>query len=127
MTSLILSAALKGTIVLGRCLDCHRAAARALSRSAASHLAGRAHRDGAVACAGIRAADDAHDDRCERRCSRDRGGCGGALDAFARDRLVVIAALLLLRWGAGVLRLYRITRRSRAAGAVLVSDAIQTP
>ena len=39
----------------------------------------------------------------------------------------VIAALLLLRWGAGILRLNRITRGSRAAGAVLVSDAIQTP
>ena len=39
----------------------------------------------------------------------------------------IIAALLFMRWGAGVLRLYRITRQSRAAGAVRVSDSIQTP
>jgi TonB family protein len=39
----------------------------------------------------------------------------------------VIAALLVLRWGADISRLYRITRRSRATGAVRVSESIQTP
>jgi TonB family protein len=39
----------------------------------------------------------------------------------------VLAALLLLRWGAGVLRLFRITRQARSAGLVRVSSRIQTP
>ena len=36
-------------------------------------------------------------------------------------------ALVLMRFGAGLLRLHRITQRSRAAGAARVSDAIHTP
>ncbi|MCU1340188.1 MAG: TonB family protein [Bryobacterales bacterium] len=38
-----------------------------------------------------------------------------------------IATLLFMRWGAGILRLHRITRGSRLEGGVHVSDAIQTP
>jgi len=39
----------------------------------------------------------------------------------------VIAALLLLRWGAGIFRLHRITWRSWPANGFRVSDAITTP
>jgi len=57
----------------------------------------------------------------------------GTVSAAARSIRVfpiiwsIIAALLLLRWGAGIFRLHRITRGSRLESGYRVSDAITTP
>jgi TonB family protein len=39
----------------------------------------------------------------------------------------VIAALFMMRWGSGILKLHRISRASRRENDILVSDAIGTP
>ena len=126
MTNLILTAALKGTIVLGAAWIA-TALLRRRSADLRHHIWLAALIAMALLLVPVCSSADIADDRRYERCAH--GHRGGARRALFRCCIVwsVIAALLLLRWGSGVLRLYRITRRSRAAGAVLVSDAIQTP
>ena len=127
MTSLILSAALKGTIVLGAAWI-----ATALLRDRSADLRHRIWLAALIAMALLLVPVSVPQ---TLRMTIDASAAAPGTVAVAAARSIpslamvwsVIAALLLLRWGAGILRLYRITRRSRAAGAVLVSDAIQTP
>ena len=126
MTNLILTAALKGTIVLGAAWI-----ATALLRGRSADLRHRIWLAALVATAlllipvpvpqSVRMTIDA------------TATAPGAVSAAARSIRVfpivwsIVSVLLLLRWGTGILRLYRITRQSRAAGAVRVSDSIHTP
>ncbi len=126
MTSLILTAALKGTIVLGAAWI-----ATALLRQRSADLRHRIWLAALVATAlllipiappqTMRIAIDTTATRV------------GAAAVSARSVSMVavvwsvITALLLLRWGAGILRLQRITRSSRRENEVRVSDAIGTP
>lgn len=127
MTSLILSAALKGTIVLAVAWI-----ATALLRERSADLRHRIWLAALIAMALLLVPVSVPQ---TMRMTIDASAAAPGTVAVAAARSMpslamvwsVIAALLLLRWGAGILRLYRITRRSRAAGTVLVSDAIQTP
>ncbi len=127
MTSFILTAALKGTIVLGVAWI-----ATALLRERSADLRHRIWLAALIAMALLLVPVSVPQ---TMRMTIDASAAAPGTVAVAAARSIpslaivwsVIAALLLLRWGAGVLRLYRITRRSRAAGAVLVSDSIQTP
>jgi len=126
MTNLILTAALKGTIVLGAAWI-----ATLLLRQRSADLRHRIWLAALLAMAlllipvpvpqTLRMTIDA--------TATAPGTAAVAARSIPSLAIVwsVIAALLLLRRGLGILRLYRITRRSRAAGAVHVSDAIQTP
>lgn len=127
MTSLILSAALKGTIVLGAAWI-----ATALLRRRSADLRHRVWLAALIAMALLLVPVSVPQ---TMRMTIDASAAAPGTVAVAAARSMpslafvwsVIAALLLLRWGAGILRLHRISRRSRAAGAVLVSDDIQTP
>ena len=113
MTNLILTAALKGTIVLGRCLDCHGAAAPAFGRSAASHLAGRTHRDGAVAGAGYPPQTMRMTIDTSAAAPGTGGGLRRPLDAFARDRLARDRRIAAAAMGRG--RLAAVSHHSAVA------------
>ncbi len=126
MTNLILTAAWKGIVVLGVAWI-----ATALLRRSSADLR---HRIWLAALAAMALLMIPFAPPQSLRIAVDTHAVGmGTAAASTRSVSVllavwsVIAALLLLRWGLGVLRLDRITRRSRAAGAVLVSDAVQTP
>jgi TonB family protein len=127
MTNLILTAALKGTIVLGAAWI----ATALLHRSSADlrHKIWLA----ALAAMALLMIPFAPPQTLRIMVDTNAVGMGTAAAASTRSVSVllivwsVIAALLLLRWGSGVLRLYRITRRSRAVGGVRVSESIQTP
>jgi len=127
MTNLILTAALKGTFVLSAAWI-----ATALLRERSADLRHRIWLAALIAMALLLVPVSVPQ---TLRMTIDASAAAPGTVAVAAARSLpslaigwsVIAALLLLRWGAGILRLYRITRASRAAGAVLVSDAIQTP
>ena len=126
MTNIILTAALKGTIVLVSAWI-----ATALLRRRSADLR---HRIWLAALAAMALLLIPVPVPQTLRMTIDATATApGTVSAAARSIRVfpivwsVIAALLFMRWGAGVLRLYRITRQSRAAGAVRVSDSIQTP
>ena len=126
MTNLILTAALKGTIVLGAAWI-----ATALLRRRSADLRHRIWLAALIATALLLVPVSVPQ---TMRMTIDASAAAPGTVAVAARSIPslaivwsVVAALLLLRWGAGILRLYRITRRSRAAGPVLVSDSIQTP
>jgi len=126
MTNLILTAALKGTIVL-----CAAWIATALLRHRSADLRHRIWLAALVATALLLIPVPVP--QTMRMTIDATAAAPGPVSAAARSIRVfpivwsIIAALLLMRWGAGVLRLSRITRRSRAAGALRMSDSIQTP
>jgi len=126
MTSLILTAALKGTFVLGAAWI-----ATALLRQRSADLR---HRIWLVALVAFAVLLIPIAPPQTLRIVVDTTAAGiGAVTASARSVSVlpilwsVIAALLLLRWAAGIFRLHRITRGSRLANGFRVSDAIATP
>jgi len=130
MTNLILTAALKGTIVLGAAWI-----ATALLRQRSADLRHRIWLAALVAFAVLLIPIAPPQ---TLRIVVDTAAAGiGTARASARSVSVlpivwsVIAALLLLRWGAGIFRLHRITRcsrpGSRPANGFRVSDAITTP
>jgi TonB family protein len=126
MTNIILTAAVKGTIVLGAAWI-----ATALLRQRSADLRHRIWLAALVAVALLLIPVPVP--QTLRMTIDAAGAAPGTVSATARSIRVfpivwsIVAALLLMRWAAGVWRLYRITRRSRAAGAVRVSDSIQTP
>jgi TonB family protein len=126
MTNLILTAALKGTIVLGAAWI-----ATALLRQRSADLRHRIWLAALLAMALLLIPVPVP--QTLRMTIDATATAPGAVSAAARSIRVfpivwsIIAALFLMRWGAGILQLYRFTRRSRRAGAVQVSDAIQTP
>ena len=126
MTNLILTAALKGTIVLGAAW-----AATPLLRRRSADLRHRIWLAALIAMALLLLPVSVPQ---TMRMTIDAGAAAPATaSAAARSIQVlpvvwsIIAALLLLRWGSGVLRLYRITRRARGTGSIRVSESIQTP
>jgi TonB family protein len=126
MTNLILTAALKGTLVLSAAWI-----ATALLRQRSADLRHRIWLAALIAMALLLVPVSVP--QTMRMTIHASAAAPGTAAVAARSipwlAMVwsVIAALLLLRWGAGILRLYRITRRSRGEGALRVSDAIQTP
>jgi len=125
MTSLILTAALKGTVVLAAAW-----LATALLRRRSADLRHRIWLAALIAMALLLVPVSVPQ---TLRMTIDAAAVPGTASAAGRSvpslTLVwsVLAALLLLRWGAGVLRLFRITRQARSAGLVRVSSRIQTP
>jgi len=126
MTNLILTAALKGTVILAAAW-----LATALLRRHSADLRHRIWLAALIAMALLLVPVSVPQ---TLRMTIDAGAAApGTASAAGRSlpslALVwsVLAALLLLRWGAGVLRLFRITRQARSAGAVRVSSRIQTP
>ena len=126
MTNLILTAALKGTVVLGAAWI-----ATVLLRQRSADLRHRIWLAALVATALLLIPVPVP--QTLRMTIDATATAPGTASAAARSIRVfpivwsIIAALLFMRWGAGVLRLYRLTRQSRAAGALRVSDSIQTP
>lgn len=126
MTHLILTAALKGTIVLAAAWI-----ATALLRSRSADLRHRIWLAALVAMALLLLPVSVPQ---TFRMTLDANAVSvGNVAATTRSIRVfpivwsVIAALLFLRWSLGVLRLHRITRGSRSDGAFRVSESIQTP
>jgi TonB family protein len=126
MINLILTAALKGTIVLGVAWI-----ATALLRRRSADLRHRVWLAAIIAMALLLLPVPVPQ---TMRMTIDASAAAPATaSAAARSIQVlplvwsIIAALLLLRWGLGVLRLYRITRRARGTGSIRVSESIQTP
>lgn len=126
MTNLILTAALKGTIVLGAAWI-----ATALLRRRSADLRHRIWLAAIVAMALLLLPVSVPQ---TMRMTIDAGAAAPATaSAAARSIQVlpvvwsVIAALLLLRWGLGLMRLYRITRRASGTESIRVSESIQTP
>jgi TonB family protein len=126
MTNLILTAALKGTIVLVAAWI-----ATALLRRRSADLRHRIWLAALVAAALLLIPVPVP--QTMRMTIDATAAAPGPVSAAARSIRAfpivwsIIGALLFMRWAAGVLRLYRITRQSRAAGAVRVSDSIHTP
>jgi len=126
MTNLILTAALKGTIVLGAAWI-----ATALLRQRSADLRHRIWLAALVATALLLIPVPVP--QTLRKTIDTTATAPGTVLVAARSIRVfpivwsIIAALLFMRWGAGILRLYRITRQSRAEGAIRVSDSIHTP
>jgi TonB family protein len=130
MINLILTAALKGTVALGAAWI-----ATALLRRSSADLRHRIWLAALVATALLMIPWAPPE---TLRIAVDTSAAGIGLAAASRRSISVlpvafsvawsvIAALLLLRWGAGIFRLQRITRGSRMEHGVLVSDAITTP
>ena len=126
MTNLIVTAALKGTIVLGVAWI-----ATALLRQRSADLRHRIWLAALVATA-LLLIPVAPPQTMRIAIDTTATGVGAAAVSARSVSMIavvwsVIAALLLLRWGAGILRLQRITRASRRENDVLVSDAVGTP
>ena len=126
MTSLILTAALKGTVVLGAAWI-----ATALLRRRSADLRHRVWLAAIIAMALLLVPVSVPQ---TMRMTIDASAAAPATASVAARSIQVlpvvwsiIAALLLLRWGLGVLRLYRITRRASGTGTIRVSESIQTP
>ena len=126
MTTLFLTAALKGTAVLGAAWI-----ATALLRRRSADLRHRIWLAALIAMALLLVPVSLPHTML---MTIDAGAAvPGSASAAARSvpwlALIwsIVTALLLLRWGAGVLRLFRITINARPSGAVRVSSAIQTP
>ncbi len=126
MTNLILTAALKGTIVL-----CAAWIAAALLRRSPADLRHRIWLAALIAMALLLVPVSIP--QTMRMTIDATAAAPGTVSAAARSIRVfpivwsIIAALLLLRSGAGIFRLHRITRGSRLENGVSVSDAIMTP
>lgn len=126
MTSLILTAALKGTVVLGAAWI-----ATALLRQRSADLRHRIWLAAIIAMALLLLPVSVPQ---TMRMTIDASAASPATASTAARSIQVlpvvwsvIAALLLLRWGLGVLRLYRITRGAHGTGSILVTESIQTP
>jgi TonB family protein len=126
MTNLILTAALKGTIVLSAAWI-----ATVLLRRRSADLRHRIWLAAIIAMALLLIPVSVPQ---TMRMTIDASAAAPATaSAAARSIQVlpvvwsVIAALLLLRWGLGVLRLYRITHAAHGTGLLRVSESIQTP
>jgi len=126
MTNLILTAALKGTIVLGAAWI-----ATALLRQRSADLRHRIWLAALVAFA-VLLIPIAPPQTLRIVVDTAAAGIGTARTSSRSVSVLpivwsVIAALLLLRWGSGIFRLQRITRASRQESGFRVSDAITTP
>jgi TonB family protein len=127
MTNIILTAALKGTIVLGAAWI-----ATALLRHRSADLRHRVWLAALVAAA-LLLIPVPVPQTMRMTIDATAAAAPGTVSAAARSIRVfpivwsIIAALLLMRWGAGIFRLHRITRRSRVENSIRVSDAIGTP
>ena len=126
MTNLILTAALKGTIVLGAAWI-----ATALLRRRSADLRHRVWLAAIIAMALLLLPVSVPQ---TMRMTIDASAAAPATASAAARSIQalpvvwsIIAALLLLRWGLGVLRLHRITRRAHGTGSIRVSESIQTP
>ena len=126
MTNLILTAALKGTIVLGAAWI-----ATALLRQRSADLRHRVWLAAIIAMALLLLPVSVPQ---AMRMTIDTSAAAPTTASVAARSIQVlpvvwsiIAALLLLRWGLGVLRLYRITRSAHGTGLIRVSESIQTP
>lgn len=125
MSHLIMNAALKGTIVLGAAWI-----ATAILRRSSADLRHRIWLAAMIAMALLLIPVSAPQ---TMRMTIDANAAAPAAVSAARSIAVLpivwaaIAALLLVRWAAGIFRLHRITRESRVEHEVLVSDAILTP
>jgi TonB family protein len=126
MTTLILTAALKGTIVLGVAWI-----AAALLRRGPADLRHRIWLAALIAMALLLVPVSVP--QTLRMTIDATATAPGTVSGAARSIRVfpivwsIIAALLLLRWVAGIFRLHSITRKSRLENGARVSDAIQTP
>jgi TonB family protein len=130
MTNLILTAALKGSVALGTAWI-----ATALLRRSSADLRHRIWLAALIAAA-LLVIPFAPPQTLRITVDTSAAGLGiapasahsiSALPVVCSVAWSVIAALLLLRWGAGIFRLQRITRGSRLEHGALVSDAITTP
>jgi TonB family protein len=125
MTSLITTAALKGTFVLGAAWI-----ATSLLRRSSADLRHRIWLAAFIAMALLLIPVSVPQ---TIRMTIDANAAAPAAVSAARSIAVLpavwaaIATLLLVRWTAGVFRLHRITRGSRVDRDVFVSDAIRTP
>jgi TonB family protein len=125
MTSLIITAALKGIIVLGAAWI-----ATSLLRRSSADLRHRIWLAAFIAMAVLLIPVSVPQ---TIRMTIDANAAAPAAVSAARSIAVLpavwaaIATLLLVRWAAGIFRLQRITRGSRVDHDVLVSDAIRTP
>jgi TonB family protein len=126
MTNLILTAALKGTVVLGAAWI-----ATALLRQRSADLRHRIWLAAIVAMALLLLPVSVPQ---TLRVTIDASAAAPATASVGSRSIQalpliwsVIAALLLLRWGFGVMRLYRITRQARGTEVIRVSESIQTP
>jgi TonB family protein len=126
MTSLILTAAVKGTILLAAAWI-----ATALLRRSSADLRHRIWLAALVAMALLLVPVSVP--QTLRMTIDASASAPGTVSAAARSIRVfpivwsIIAALLLMRWGAGIFRLHRLTRGSRLENGVRVSDSIATP
>jgi TonB family protein len=126
MTNLILTAALKGTIVLSAAWI-----ATALLRQHSADLRHRVWLAAIIAMALLLL--PVYVPQTMRMTIDASAAAPATASAAARSIQVlpvvwsVIAALLLLRWGLEVMRLHRITRRALGTGSIRVSESIQTP
>jgi TonB family protein len=126
MINIILTAAVKGTIVLGAAW-----VATSLLRRSSADLRHRIWLAAIIAMALLLLPVSVPQ---TMRMTIDAGApAPGTTPVVSRSIQVlpvvwsVIAALLLLRLGAGIFRLYRITRGSRRANGFRVSDSVTTP
>jgi TonB family protein len=125
MTSLIITAALKGIVVLGAAWI-----ATSLLRRSSADLRHRIWLAAFVAMALLLIPVSVPQ---TVRMTIDANAAAPSAVSAARSVVVLpfvwaaIAVLLLVRWAAGIFRLHRITRGSRVDHDVLVSDAIRTP
>jgi len=126
MTNLILTAALKGTIVLAAAWI-----AAALLRRNPADLRHRVWLAALIALALLLVPVSVP--QTLRMTIDTTAGAPGTVSAAARSIRVIpivwsiIASLLLLRWVAGIFRLHRLTRDSRLENGVRVSDSVATP
>jgi TonB family protein len=130
MINLILTAALKGTVALGAAWI-----ATALLRRSSADLRHRIWLAALIATAllvipfsppqTLRITVDTS--AAGMGLAATSGRSASVLPIVSSVAWSVIAALLLLRWGAGILRLQRITHGSRIENGMRVSDAITTP
>jgi TonB family protein len=126
MTSLILTAAVKGSIVLAAAWI-----ATALLRRGSADLRHRIWLAALVAMALLLIPWPAPAPMSFAAAAELSAGKVTSAASRSLPLLPILwltgVALMLIRFSAGVLRLHRITRRSQLAGAVRVSDSIQTP
>ncbi|MGH9648532.1 MAG: M56 family metallopeptidase [Bryobacteraceae bacterium] len=126
MTNIILAAALKGTFLLGIAWI-----ATALLRQHSADLRHRIWLAALIAMALLLIPVPVPETLwiVVGATTNGMGTAAGSTRSVSMVPMVwsVIAALLMLRWAAGILRLHRITRASRRGNDVRISDAIGTP
>ena len=126
MTNIILTAALKGTVVLSAAW-----VATALLRRSTADLRHRIWLAALMAMA-LLLIPIAPPQTMRIAIDTNAAGVGTAAASARSMPLLqmiwaVVTALLLIRWGAGIFRLHRITRKSGLHSGLRVSESIQTP